>query len=209
MRRYALVLLVLGLGMPVRADLTAGETIYARVDQQEAQVDAALDVTAEARTVTSYLLPVFAAADTKPRTVFARANLRATLASIEIDHVEIASAPAWSPHPPAGIKIVWLRLFTGADLATKLPGPTEGAITLRVSYRQPHLGGVLYFLPPSPPRTVPVPTQRRWQALLIVRNPMKIIAPPAEGVDFERIADLLVIYLEPGRIVSIPLDHHP
>lgn len=179
---------------PPESGTLRGETVYADVGPDQTRIEAVYDISDFPRAADGVLLPVFAAADDDPDAVLLSAAVSASLDGTELKRISLAANPGGGPALPADLRIVWIRIETRAVFGDSI---------IRVSYRQRHIGGRFYYLAQSIPDRLGGPPGRDWRFSLLARASSGKVAFSAGSSEWERLGDVLVVYLRRDQIVSL------
>lgn len=173
---------------------------YARIDAAGTQVEARFELNGGAQALDSLLLPVFALRGAAAAEVLERSKFLAHLGPVQLEEVAVARAPAGAPRPPPGSQILWFRF----PLKDSEPGRADedGRFIFKVSYWQPHVAGHFHYLHRnlSPADRA----GRAGQHILVVRSLTRLVDAPGDEVEYERLADVLVVFPKPGVPIAIP-----
>ncbi len=179
-----------------------GETVYARMENDGTQIEARFDLGVNGERIESVYFPVFATLGASPGGLLDLCKFYAVLGGTRLDDVVMARSPVGSPKAPTGSRIVWFQ-FMPKDQKEILA--EEGAhLIFKISYWQPHVAGHFFYLPQSIAHQDAANNIRDWRFPMIVRSLNRITPNPDANADFDRIADLLIIYLRNAEVVSIP-----
>ncbi len=192
--------LALGNESPPSSELR-GETVYVLVGETESRVDAVYDIADFAKTAEHLLFPLFGQADANPKDVLAWARLRVSFNGKALTGISLAKPPGASPATPAELQVVWARINTG-PASTSQPRASSG-LALRISYVQPHIDGRFYYLPQSLPIELSETRGTSWRYSLIARSPDLPLRFSVGESRWERLGDILVVYLKQDQIVMI------
>lgn len=179
-----------------------GGIVYARIDATGTQIEARRDLGDRAQAIESISFPVFAPRGASAAAVLERSKFYAHLGAVQLEDIAVARAPANSPKPPPGTQIVWFQ-FLLKDLDPDKLGD-GGRFIFRVSYWQPHVGGHFYYLPQIKPPEGTATSARSWNHPIVVRSLIRLADPPKGEFDYERMADLLVVFPKDATLVAIP-----
>ena len=178
-----------------------GETVYTRIEATGAQVEAVYDLGYPEQDIAAIYFPVFALKGTSPAVALEKSKFYAHLNGRPMSDIVLAQAPADAPAAPAGSEIIWFKFLNQDSEDESRP---ENSL-FKISYWQPHLAGYFHYLPQSLPPSSTSSEDRNWRFQMVIRSPKHLIKPPEGEVDFERMADLLIVYLKHAECVSIPV----
>jgi len=179
-----------------------GETVYARMEKTGTQIEARYDIGTNRGKIESVYFPVFAPVGISVAGLLDQCKFYASLCEIPLDDVIPVKAPVGSPKAPVGASIVWF-LFMLKDQKEITIDESE-RVVFKISYWQPHVAGHFYYLPQSIAHVMTGDIYRDWRFPMIVRSLSRITSNPDVKADYDRIGDLLIIYLRNAEIVSIP-----
>lgn len=192
--------LTLGNESPPGSDLR-GETVYVLVGETESRVEAVYDISDFAKAAEHLLFPLFGRADANPKDVLAWARFRVSFDGKALTGISLTKPPEASPPTPAELQVVWARINTGPAFATQ-PRANSG-LALRIAYVQPHIDGRFYYLPQSLPIESSEVRGISWRYSLIARSPDLPLGFSVGESRWERLGDILVVYLKQDQIVMI------
>jgi hypothetical protein len=122
------------------------------------------------------------------------------LNGIALAEISIAGPPGASPPIPTEMQVVWFRIKPGVALSRFRTGAT---LNLRISYVQRHVEGKFHYLPQSIPLAADDKSGQQWRFPLIARAPGGLLRITVGESRWERLGDVVVVYLKTDQIISL------
>ena len=146
-------------------------------------------------------IPIFVGGDETPIVALARAKFEVEVGGEKFDSIAPCEAPAHFDVPKNCPKIEWFVVDIDDQVETLDPAAPSGLV--RITYEQPLIDGVFYYIPVIVGQRSGSQNERAWNYQMHASAPSHALRVISEGTDYERLAGGIVVYLQHRGIVAL------